>query len=160
MTNQKFTAVNEEAVKAGTEALAQGYDKVIEMTKEQVEKFAPDAIKGFGEFTDFGKANLDATIKAGAIAAKGFEAIGKQFSDYNTKALEAGVANAKALFGVKSVQEAIELQSSFARTSFDNFVAEGTKMSELTAKVAQDASEPLNVQANKAAEKFAKQAAA
>lgn len=158
MAETKFAAANEEVVKAGTEAVTKGYEQVIAMTKEQVEKFVPTAVKGFDDLAAIGKGNVDAAIKAGQIAAKGFEALGKEVTACNKKAFETGVANTKALLGAKTFQEAIELQTGFVRGSFDEFVANGTKFSELSIKLAQETVEPLTAQANKVVSEFTKQA--
>ncbi|MDJ0948898.1 MAG: phasin family protein [Alphaproteobacteria bacterium] len=145
-----------QAAKAGAEVFTKGYDQMFVATKEQVEKFLPNAVKGLDEMSKFGKENMDAAVKASTIAAKGFEAIGKEVTEYNKKAFEASVANAKALMGVKTVQEALELQTGFARSSFDDFVSKGTKISELSVKVAQDAVEPVNARFAEAVEKLVK----
>lgn len=156
MTQASNKVNAEDAVKAGSDAVAKGYDQFVNMTREQFEKFVPNATKGFDELATFGKGNVDAAVKAGTIAAKGWEIIGKEVADYNKRALEQGMANAKALMGVKTVQEAVELQTGFARISFDEFVAEGTKLSEMGLKVAREASEPINARVNAAVETFTK----
>ena len=83
--------VNDEALKVGAEAVTKGYEQMIAITKEQVEKVMPTAAKTFDEMADFGKGNVDAAIKASKIAAKGWETIGKEVADYNKKALETGM---------------------------------------------------------------------
>jgi len=125
-------------------------------TKEQVEKFVPQAVKGFDDLSSFGKDNIQALVDAGTIAAKGFEKIGQEFAEFNRQALQANMAKANAFFGVKSFQEAIELQTGFARDGFDKLVAESTRISELSIKVASEAAEPLNTRFNKAIETFVK----
>jgi hypothetical protein len=49
----------------------------------------------------------------------------------------------KAALGAKSLNEALNLQSSFARRSYDGLLARSTKVGELATKVAQDAVEPI-----------------
>jgi len=159
-TKKTATAVNEEALKAGVDAVQQGYEQAIAATREQVEKFAPGATKGFEELSVFGKQNMEAAVAISTIAAKGFEILGKEIAAYNQKALEAGVANTKTLMGAKTFQEAVELQTGFARQGLDDLVAEGTKLSELSLKVAQDTAGPLNARVNAAVEKFGKPLAA
>lgn len=156
MSEKKQTAANQAAMKVGTEAVTKGIEQVMSATKEQVEKFAPNAAKGFDDASRIGKGNVDAAVKAGTIAAKGFETIGKELTDFNKMVFETSMANTKALFGAKTVQEAIELQTGFAREGFETFVAQGTKISELSVKVAQDVAEPLSTQATAAAQEFVK----
>lgn len=154
------TAVNEEALKAGVDAVQQGYEQAVAATREQVEKFAPGAAKGFDELSVFSKQNMEAVVAFSTLAAKGFETLGKEIAAYNQKALEVTVANTKTLMGAKTFQEAVELQTGFARQSLDDLVAEGTKLSELSLKVAQDTASPINARVNAAVEKFGKPLAA
>lgn len=148
----------EKAAQAGTEALNTGYAQAVAMTKEQVSTYFPSAAKGFDEFAGFGKDNLDAAFQFGAVAAKGFEAIGKELMAYNQKALEAGMERATALLGCKTVQDVVEFQTEMARGNFDELVAQGTKITEISVKVANEAVEPISVRVNDTVEKFVKAA--
>ena len=148
----------EKAVKAGTEALNTGYAQAMAMTKEQVGTYFPSAAKGFDEFAGFGKDNLDAAFEFGSVAAKGFEAISKEFMAFNQKALEANMEKATALLGCKTVQDLVEVQTDIARGNFDEFVAQGTKITEISVKAANEAVGPISIRVNDAVEKFVKTA--
>ncbi|WP_321499371.1 phasin [Breoghania sp.] len=70
--------------------------------------------------------------------------------DINLCALEAAKTNTdatydfmKSLFGVKSVSEAIELQTAFARNQFDALTKQTKDMQELSTKLASDLGEPM-----------------
>jgi hypothetical protein len=54
----------------------------------------------------------------------------------------------------------VDVQSDYARTSFDSLVNEGSKLSELGVKVANEALEPIQSRINVAVEKILKPAAA
>jgi phasin family protein len=146
--------------KSSVEAVTKGYDKFAAMTREQVEKAFPQAVAKFDEAAAFGKENLDAMFAASAQAQKAAEAIATEILAFNQKAMEAGVANFKAMFGMKSYQEIVEKQTAFARGQFDAAVAGMTKVSELAVKSTNDAVEPIQARFTKAAEKFAKPLAA
>ena len=60
----------------------------------------------------------------------------------------------------KTLQEFIDLQSGYAKTAFDGYVAQSTKLGEMTSKLAKDAFAPINVQVQAAVEKFGKPLAA
>jgi len=149
----------EKAAQAGTEAVSKSYDQAVAMTKEQVQTFFPAAAKNFDEFAAFNRGALDATLQAGALAAKGFEAFGKEVMAYNRKAFADSMATAKALMGCKTLQDVIELQTETARTNFDSLVAQGTKLSELSVKLANQTVEPITMRVTEAMEKFVKPAA-
>lgn len=70
--------------------------------------------------------------------------------DFNAKALDAAKANSDATFqfvkdlmGAKTVAEAIELQSSFARNQFETFTAQAKDMQEFSTKFAGELSAPM-----------------
>ena len=74
--------------------------------------------------------------------------------------MEHAASTAKALVGVKSLREAVDLQTDFAKGNFDKIVAESTKLSETAVKVANDAMEPITARVNVTVEKLFKPLAA
>ncbi len=72
---------------------------------------------------------------------------------------EASVAAAKAVLGCTSLRQMVDLQTDLARTNFDKFVADGSKLSEISLKVANETLEPIQARVNVAVEKFIKPAA-
>ncbi len=146
--------------KAGTDAWSKGYEKATEMAREQVERSWPQAVTKFDEAVALGKDNIEAAFAAQAIAQKGFETIADEFAAISKKAAETQLANVRALLGIKSVQDMVEVQSGFARSAFDSAVAGATKVAELTAKVANEAAEPIQSRVTKVKEKYSKPIAA
>ncbi|MCC7274217.1 MAG: phasin family protein [Alphaproteobacteria bacterium] len=147
-------------VKVGQEAAQKGYEQAMTMTKEQVEKARVAVAKGYDELNAIGKDNVDALVKASTICAKGFEAIGKEVVNYTQARVESNLAAMKALMGARTLKEFVDLQTEFARSSFDQLVTESTKLSEIGVKVANDAFAPLNARVNTVVEKLTKPAAA
>lgn len=144
----------ETVVPFGTEAAQKGYQKAVEMTKEHVEKAQNAFTKGFEEINTFSKENVDAMIKAGTIAAKGYETLNKEWVQFAQTQVDQTVGHVKALMQVKSFKDVIELQNSFAKARFDAMVAEGTKFSDLSVKTANEAIQPIQAQINTAVEKM------
>jgi phasin family protein len=160
MTEQKSKFASDAAVKAGADAFAKGYDHLVAMSRDQLQKLFPAAVKSFDDVTAFQKDCLEALVAASTSMAKGYETIAKEVFAFNQKAAEAGMASAKALAGCKTVQEAVELQGKLARQSLDVWLNESTKISELTVKVANEAITPINAKMTDAVEKFVKPLAA
>ena len=77
-------------------------------------------------------------------ATKGAEALGAHAMAYSKKSLEDGVAAAKTLSTAKSVQEAVEYQTAFAKTYLETYLAEMNKMSEIVAASVKDSMKPIN----------------
>lgn len=143
-----------------TDFAQKGYDQVLGATREQLEKASASAFKAYEEFSKFHKDNYDAYLAASTIFAKGAENVGKAWMSLTQEALENAAQTAKALLGAKTLREAVDLQSDFAKSNFDKFVAEGTKLSELSVKVTNEAFAPLNARMNVAVEKMLKPVAA
>jgi len=147
-------------VKAGQEQASKHFEQTVAATKEQVEKASAQLLKSYEEYTAFSKANVDALLKSGTIAAKGAEDINKELVAFAQASFDKSVAAGRALLSAKSINEVVELQNSYAKQSFDSLVAEATKLQELSVKVANEAFAPLNARVNAAVEKFAKPLAA
>jgi phasin family protein len=118
----------ETAMKTGTAALKTGFEK---------------AVKGYDEFLGYGKETVEAYVKSANVAGKGVETLHNELYSYSKQSFEDSLAAAKAVLGSKSVHEAFELQSDFAKTAFDTYVGQVTKFSEIFASTAKDALEPL-----------------
>ncbi|MFO0294488.1 MAG: phasin family protein [Rhodospirillales bacterium] len=136
------------------------FDSVGTATREQFEKAQQQAYKSFEEISKLQKDNWDAMVASSQIWAKGAEAISKAWMGLTQEAVENAAATAKAMVGVKSLREAVDLQTDFAKGNFDKFVAESTKVSETMVKVANDALEPLAARMNVSVEKIFKPVAA
>ena len=147
-------------VKVGQEAAQKGYEQAVTMTKEQVEKARDVVAKSVDEMSSLNKDNVDAVVQAGTIYAKGVEVIGKEFMSYAQARLESNMAAMKAMMGARTLKELVDLQTEYARSSFDQMVTETTKLSEIGVKVTNDAFAPLNARVNVVVEKMTKSAAA
>jgi len=100
-------------------------------------------IKGFDEFQKMGQTNFDLAIKSFGEVNKGFQAIATEMTDYSKKAFEDGTSAFEKLLGAKSLEQAVEIQSNFAKKAYDNYVAEFSKISEMYADVAKEAYKPV-----------------
>jgi phasin family protein len=108
--------------------------------KESIEK----SLGALGEINTYSKKNLEAVVASVTAATKGAEALGAQAMAYSKKALEDQVAAAKTLSGAKSVQEVVELQTSFAKSALEAYIAEVNKASETVANSVKEAFQPIN----------------
>jgi phasin family protein len=148
----------DKAYKAGADAVAKGVDGIFAVAKEQVEKAFPQAAPRFDELAELNKGNLDAILAAGAIAKKGMETMADEFAAYNQEAIEESIAGVKAMLGIKTFQDWVEFQTAYARGVFDKTVANTTKLSEMSAKVATEMAEPMQARFTKVSEKYTKPA--
>jgi hypothetical protein len=97
----------------------------------------------FEDYTKFSKDQLEAYQAAAAEVSKQLQAIAAETTDFSKKSIESGSAFVEKLLGVKKLDEAIQLQQEFAKTSYESFVAQATKIGELYANVAKEAFKPV-----------------
>jgi phasin family protein len=118
--------------------------------KDAVEK----SLVGLNEANAYSKKNLEAVIASVTAAAKGAEALGAETLAYSKSAMETQVAAAKSLSGAKSVQEVVELQTSFAKSAMEAYIAQMTKASEIVSASMKDSLKPLNERVTAAVERL------
>lgn len=100
-------------------------------------------LKGFEEFQKVGKEGFDATVRSFGEMNKGFQAIAAEVTDYSKKAFEDSTRAFEQLMGAKSIEQAIEIQSTYAKKAYDAYVAEMSKLGEMYAGLAKDAYKPV-----------------
>jgi hypothetical protein len=108
-------------------------------------------VKNIEDIQQFGKDNVDATMKSFGAFSKSAQAIAVELADYSKKVFEQGSAAAEKLIGAKSLDKAFEVQSEFLKSSYEGFVAEATKLGELYADLAKEAYRPFENQLGKVA---------
>jgi hypothetical protein len=100
-------------------------------------------VQQFDHFQKFGQENVDAALKSFGAVSKGAQAIATEAADFARKSFEQGTATFEKLVGAKSLDKAIEIHTDYLKTSYEGFVAQSTKITELYANVAKDAFKPL-----------------
>jgi phasin family protein len=172
MTNIKAKAIADAGttIEHTTEATTKGFDKTLEAMKENIAKATKGletsqmkfkegiekAVKTSEEILSFTQGNLEAVIKASQIYTSGFQGISKQIAASSKASFEESVAFTKSLIGVKSVKEAVDLQTGFAKSSFEKAVAEANKITDASVKLAEQAVAPLTARITLAVETFGK----
>ena len=122
------TETIETALKNGSEALKTGFEK---------------AAKNYDQFLSYGRDTVEAYMKAANAAGKGVETLHTEFYSFSKQSVEDSIAATKALMGTKSIHEAFELQTDFAKSAFDSYVSQMTKLSEIMLSSAKDTFQPL-----------------
>lgn len=97
----------------------------------------------FEDAGKFGKDIVDNGLKSLASFSKGFQAIAVESTEYVKKSFENGTAAFEKLVAAKSLEKAIEIQTDYARSSYESFVAEATKLSDLYAELFKDSYKPF-----------------
>jgi phasin len=156
-------------------AIVEAVQAVAAETAEEIKTLAPektfDPVKAFESVTSFDSAKTheivaevakvqqaakEAVTETAHALEDAFGAAGKSLQAFSAKALEAYQANAaasvsylQALSGVRSVSEAIALQSDHARKQYETLTAQAKELTALAQQVATDAAGPFKDQIGK-----------
>jgi phasin family protein len=106
------------------------------------------------ELADLARANVEAIVEAGRVASEGARSIGQDVVASSRDGVEKTADAIRSLAEAKSPTEYLQLQSEFARASFDRAVAESSKLTESLVKLAGEAFQPLSNRATANAERF------
>ena len=126
----------------------------LEQAQAQLKQGYERAVKTAEQFAQFHQGNIEALVKASQIWATGLQDISKHVATNAKTAMEEGVTTFRALTTVKSLKEAIELQTSYAKSSMEKALAESGKLTETSLKLAEQAAAPLTARVNAAVETF------
>ena len=133
---------------------ADKYQQFVAEAGERSQQAAAKSQKAAEELSDLAKANVEAIVEAGRIAAGGVKALGQDVIASGREGIEQASDAVKTLAEAKSPAEFFQIQSELARASFDRFVAETSKLTERVVKLAGEAAEPLQTRASLNAERI------
>jgi hypothetical protein len=91
----------------------------------------------------FGKNSMDMTLTSIGAWTKGAQAIAVEVVDYSKKSAECSAAAWEKLMGVKSLEKAMEVQTEYLKSSYEDFVAKTSKLGELYVDLAKEAYKPF-----------------
>lgn len=100
-------------------------------------------IKNFEDAQKFGKEQMDTVTANATTFTKGVQEIAAQTSDYSKKSFEATQGLVEKLIGVKSFDQALEVQTTFAKQAYEGLVAQSTKVGELYSAMFKEAFRPI-----------------
>lgn len=121
-------------------------------TQKSVTAQMEKVTKSFEDVASFNQQSLDAVTKAANVAMKAAEEMNAEVMSFSKKSMEESVAAAKEIAASKSVIEAIEKQTDFAKTAFDGFFKQMTRMNEMAMAASKDAMTPVTARMTAAAD--------
>lgn len=123
--------------KTRAEALTADFNERAKDAMAKSSKLAEEAV-------EFNKANVEALVEAGKIAAKNLEVLGQEGVTFARKSFEDTSAALKGYTAVKSPAEFFKLYAENSKKAFDAAVAQTSKTSELVVKMANDSFAPIS----------------
>jgi hypothetical protein len=91
----------------------------------------------------FGKEGMDMAMASFGAWTKNAQAIAAELTDYSKKYFEESAAAMEKLMAARSLETAMAVQSEYIKSSYADFVAQSTKISELYAGLAKEAYKPF-----------------
>jgi hypothetical protein len=91
----------------------------------------------------FGKNSMDMALTSFGAWTKAAQAIAVEMVDYSKKSAESSAAAWERIMSAKSPEKALEVQSQYLRSSYEDFVTETTKLGELYVDLAKQAYKPF-----------------
>jgi phasin family protein len=88
------------------------------------------------------KEAMDTALRSYSDTTKGFQAIASEAADYSKKSFQDAVTHFETLTGAKSFEAVMELQTSYAKSAYESFVAEATRLGEMYSDLAKSAYKP------------------
>jgi len=137
-----------------TEAYKSTVEKVSAASNQAFKDGVEKTLTALNEVNALSKSNVEAVVESLTAATKGAETVGAQAAAYTKKSWEDAVAAAKTLSSAKSVQEVIELQSSYAKSALEAYVSEMNSLTETLSASFKDTFKPINARVTATVEKF------
>jgi hypothetical protein len=100
-------------------------------------------IKNFEDFQKIGQQNVDTAMKMMGEWSKGWQAIAAEMTDYTKRSFEEGTATVEKLMTAKSFEQAVEIQTGYAKRAYDDYMHQVSKIGGLYAELAKDAYKPV-----------------
>jgi hypothetical protein len=100
-------------------------------------------MKSFEDFQKLGQANTDTAMRLVGEWNKGWQTIANEMTDYSKRSFEEGTATFEKLLSAKTIEQAFEIQSSFAKRAYDDYVQQMSKIGSFYSEIAKEAYKPV-----------------
>jgi phasin family protein len=108
-------------------------------------------LKNIDDMQKLAQNNLDASVKSYGALAKTAQTIASEMADYSKKSFEDGGKAIQNLLSAKTPEQAVEIQTEFAKAAFEGYVAGLTKISQLYADLAKETFKSMEPNVSKTA---------
>ena len=95
------------------------------------------------DIQQYGKEHLETVVASATSLQHGVQAIASAYGDYSKKSFEDTKSMVEKLSGVKSLDKALEVQTEFAKSAYETFIAESQKIAGLYTDLAKTTYKPL-----------------
>ena len=89
------------------------------------------------------QSGFEAADKSFSEVNKGFQALAAEMTDYSKKTFDDAIRTWEQLIGVKSLEQAMQIQSDYAKRTYENHMAELSKLGRMYMGMVSDSSRPV-----------------
>jgi phasin family protein len=89
------------------------------------------------------QSGFEAASRSFSEANKGFQTLAAEMMEYSKAAFDDAIRTWEQLIGVRSLEQAMQIQSDYAKRVYENHMAELKKLGEMTVGMMRDASKPV-----------------
>ena len=119
-----------------TNRMAEEVNRMGEEMQARAQKFGR-------EYEKEAETGFEAASRSFGEANRGFQALAAEMMNYSKATFDDAVRTWEQLIGVKSLEQAIQIQSDYAKRVYDNHMAELSKLGEMYVSLVRDASKPV-----------------
>ncbi len=91
-----------------------------------------------------GQENLDRAMRLLGDWNRNWQAIAAEMTDYSKRSFEQSTKTLEKLLAAKSMEQAIEIQTSYAKRAYDEYMQQMNKLGGMYANLAKEAYKPLD----------------
>ena len=137
-------------LKDGVSAATAGMEQAQASVRDGLQK----VMRSAEDMIAFTQGNVEAITRSGQILATGLQDIGQGIAATARASADDATNTFKALAAVKSIKEALDLQSSLFRSMIERAVSQTSQMTDSTMKLSEQAMAPITARLSLASEKF------
>ena len=100
-------------------------------------------MNAYEDASKFSKDAMDSALKSVSAMTKGFQQVASETSEFAKRAYEQQTEFMEKLFQVRSPDKAIALQSEYAKTAYQGWVSQATRIGEIYTDVAKETYKPF-----------------
>jgi phasin family protein len=136
-----------QAAAVGDRMMRDAMDRASQVGDQAFKDGMEKSLAALNELNAQSKRNLEAVVESVTAATKGAETLSNEAMTYTRKTVEGQVEQARALSGARSVQEVVELQTTYAKSAMEAYIAQMNKAAEIMSDVVKQSFRPLNERA-------------
>ena len=100
-------------------------------------------MKNFEDIQKISQTNVDTAMKMFGEWNKGWQTIAAEMTDYSKRSFEESTATFEKLLSAKSFEQAVEIQTGYAKRAYDEYMHQMSKIGGLYADLAKEAYKPV-----------------